>query len=48
MIRKNKTKQKNVGGFKMTCMVSLVDLRVKVPWWINNWDPLLGNRQKKY
>ena len=30
----------------MTCMVSLVDLRVNVPWWIKR-DPLVGNRQKQ-
>ena len=50
MIRKNGTKTKeknlNVCGFKMTCMVSLVDLRVNVPWWIKR-DRLVGNRQKK-
>ena len=30
----------------MTCMVSSVDLRVNVPWWIKR-DPLVGNRQKQ-
>ena len=42
MIRKKQNKTKNLSESKITCMFSLVDLRVRGPCWIKR-DPLVGN-----